>query len=220
MPKFSGLFDSFDNLDQLNLEDVAFWLKRPPQMTQLENYIANRILYPQTLPLSAADMEIELAILREVIKQTFSQMDKNSNLLGENPFLNPTLRKILIPRRFLKYVPDLVKLTWAFVDIIPVKDKKEDPFTDLWIIVLTDDTDEVIGSLLLPQFSNSSAQLELNILGKAYKVVAGSLVVLPCPKERCQISYKFNQGKILGKAENSLEIFGGKLGIMIDGRKK
>ncbi len=219
MPKFSGLFDSFDNLDQVNLENVAQWLKRPPPITQLQNYIANRILYPQILPISPSDMEIELAILREVLKMTFPQTQKSDGLLGENPFLNPTMRKILIPRRFLKYVPDLIKLTWTFVDIIPLP-KKRDFFADLWTIVLTDDADEIVGSLLLPQFNNLAAQMELNILGKIYKVKPGSLVVLPCLKERCQISYKFNQGKILGKSENSVEIFGGKLGVMIDGRKR
>ena len=77
-----------------------------------------------------------------------------------------------------------------------------------------------MGSLLLPQFNNSLGQMELNILGKLYKIKAGSLVVLPCLKERCEISYKFNQGKILGKSENSVEISGGKLGVMIDGRKR
>lgn len=220
MPKFSGLFDSFDNLDQINLENVAQWLKRPPQITQLENYIANRILYPQILPTSAYDMEIDLAILREVLKLAFSQTQKDDILLGENPFLNRALRKILIPRKFLKYVPDLARLTWTFVDVMPMQDEKKDFFTDLWTIVLTDDSDEIVGSLLLPQFSSPSAQIELNILGKLYHIKAGSLVVLPCPKERCEISYKFNQGKILGKEENSVEIYGGKLGVMIDGRKR
>lgn len=219
MPKFSGLFDSFDNLDQINLENVTLWLKRSPQIVQLENYLANRILYPQIVPLSTVDMEIELAILREALKLTFSQIQKN-NLLGENRFLNPTLRKILIPRRFLNYVPNLIKLTWVFVDTIPAKAKPKDFFADLWTIVLTDDADEVVGSLLLPEFSSLTSAMELNILGKAYKVKSGSLVVLPCPKERCEISYKFNQGKVLGKMENSVEIFGGKLGIMIDGRKR
>lgn len=219
MPKFSGLFDSFDNLDQINPENVVLWLKRAPQLIQLENYIANRILYPQTIPVSAYDMEIDLAILREILKLTFSQIQKDNTISGGNPFLNPTLRKILIPRRFLDFVSDLTKLTWTFVDALPLPEKR-DVFADLWTIVLTDDTDEIVGSLLLPEFKGQNSQVELNILGKIYKVKSGSLVILPCPKERCEISYKFKQGKILGKSENSVEIFGGRLGVMIDGRKK
>lgn len=219
MPKFSGLFDSFDNLDQINPENVALWLKRAPQLIQLENYIANRILYPQSIPISAYDMEIDLAILREVLKLTFSQIQKDDTISGENPFLNPTLRKILIPRRFLNYVSDLTRLTWTFVDALPLP-KKRDFFADLWTIVLTDDADEIIGSLLLPEFKSPASHMELNVSGKIYQIKSGSLVVLPCPKERCEISYKFNQGKILGKSENSVEIFGGKLGVMIDGRTR
>ena len=220
MAKFSGLFDSFDNLDQVNLENVGSWLKRSPPPPQLENYLANRILYPQIVPLSPQDMEMDLAILREALKLTFIQMQKDDTLLEENPFLNSTLRKILIPRRFLNYVPDLKKLTWTFVDAIPRPGKRGDFFADLWTIVLTDDADEIIGSLLLPEFKSQSAQMELNILGNSYKIKAGSLVVIPCPKERCEISYRIYLGKILGKEENSVEIFGGNLGIMIDGRKR
>lgn len=220
MPKFAGLFDQFDNLDQTNIENVASWLKRPPQLITLENYIANKILYPQTLPLTSDDMKIDLAILREVLKLTLVHTQNGNALLGENPFFNPVLRKILIPRKFLNYVPDLARLTWTFVDILPLAEKRKDFFEDLWTIVLTNDSDEVIGSLLIPQFGSPSSQMEIKIADNPFKVKAGSLVVIPCSKERCGISYKFSQGKILGKTENSVEVFGGRLGIMIDGRKR
>ena len=93
MPKFSGLFDSFDNLEKINVENVASFLKNPPQLISLENYLANRILYPQTLPLTEENLEIDLAILREALKLTISPHE--STLLGENPFFNKTLRKIM-----------------------------------------------------------------------------------------------------------------------------
>ena len=60
--------------------------------------------------------------------------------------------------------------------------------------------------------------MDITILDKNFKVKAGSLIAIPCLKDRCKIAYKFASGKILGKKENALEIYGGRLGLLIDGR--
>lgn len=219
MLKPSGLFESFDNLDKISPEAVASWLKSAPALIQLENYLANKILYPSTLPLTKLDSEIDLAILRELLKLNGPKIENKKNvLLGDNPFLNITLRKILIPERFLHFVPDLKSLTWAFIDALLLNRQKEDWFEDLWTIVLTDAADDQVGSVLLPQFEGSSSIMELSLLGKDYKIRPGVLVVIPCPKDRCEISYKLVKGKILGKEMSAIEVSGGKLGLVIDGR--
>lgn len=220
MSKLPGLFDAFDNLDQLNVENIAFWVKPTPNLIQLENYLANKILYPHSLPLSNSDMKLDLAILREALRLNSPKPsgEEKETLLGSNLFLNTTLRKILIPRRFLNFIPGLANLAWAFVDVLLLQRKKEDFFWDLWTVVLTGDSDEVVGSILLPQFSGKDDGVDLNILGKIYKISPGSLTVVACPRDRCQISYKMSKGKILGKSEAALEIYGGALGIMVDGR--
>ncbi len=220
MPKLAGLFDSFDNLDQLDISSLNSWLKNPPQTIQLENYLANKILYPEAIPMTEYDMKIDLAILREALRMNGPKLaGQNTNsLLGGNPFLNITLRKILIPERFLRYVPDLASLTWAFVDGLLGNRKKEDWFEDLWTIVLVDDVDEVVGSIILPQFADKSSEMELSISGNSYKIRPGNLSIVPCQKDRCEIGYKVRNGKILGKAESALQVYGGKLGILVDGR--
>ena len=218
MSSLPGLFDSFDNLDQIDVGSLIPWIKNPPNPIQLENYLANRILYPQTMPLNEADIKIDLAILREVLRLNGPKKNQNGEMLGENPFLNITLRQIIIPDKFLQYVPNLTELTWAFVDGLLLSRAKEDFFGDLWTVIVSDHVDEIVGSILLPQFGSSSDVMDLNILGKGYKIKAGSLTLIPCPKDRCELSYKFSNGKFLGKEENAIEISGGKLGIMIDGR--
>lgn len=212
MPKLSGLFDSFDNLDQISPEAIAAWIKPTPNLIQLENYLANKILYPAALPVTESDMKIDLGILREALKIN------RSLSVGDNPFLNITLRKVLIPVRFVNFVPNLSSLVWAFIDAFLQDRKKADFFEDLWTIVLTDDTDEIIGSILLPQFEGSGGVGEVNLLGKKYHIQPGSLMVIPCPKDRCEIAYKFRKGKILGRQESAVEVYGGKLGLVIDGR--
>lgn len=219
MPKLSGLFDSFDNLDQIDINNLISWLNPSPNPIQLENYLANKILYPQALPLTPADMQIDLAILREALRLNGPKpQEKGGPLLGDNPFLNITLRKVIIPQKFLHFVPDLVSLTWAFVDGLLSGREKKDLFEDLWAVVVSDDVDEVVGSIVIPQFSSKADALELKVLGKDIKIKAGSLTVVPCPKNRCEIAYRLTGGNLLGKKEAALEVYGGRLGLLIDGR--
>lgn len=218
MPKTVGLFDSFDNLDQIETSQIARWLTSAPSEFYLKNYLANKILYPQTVPISSSDIKIDLAILREALRINGPTQNKENSLLGENPFLNITLRKILIPERFLKFMPDLITITWAFVDGLLMDRKKKDYFSDMWTVVLTSDIDEIVGSVLLPQFKGSGGLLKINVLGNDYSVKAGSLVVIACPNQKCQLDFKFHQGKILGKVDIAVEVYGGRLGLMVDGR--
>lgn len=209
MIKLPSLFDSFDNLDQIAPEDIARWLKVQPQLTYLENFLAMRILYPQTLPTTKAEMEIDLAILREALRLP---------AFGDNPFLNITLRKILIPNKMLEGVPDLSTLTLAVVDGLVFGHKKKDFFEDLWTIELTGQIYETVGSLLIPEFKDKKGFLQLNVLGKSFKIHWGTVTYIPCPKQRCEIECKLTLGKILGKEDLALEVYGGKLGLMIDTR--
>lgn len=224
----TGLFGCFDYLDQISIEAIASWLKPQPQLLQLENYLANKILYPQTIPLTQLDAKIDLAILREALKMSRSQtkIRKANGMLGEDPFLNITLRKILIPGRFLNYVPDLKSLVWAFIDALLLDRSRKDWYQDVWTICLTDDIDEVVGSLILPQFDNNivntivntKEEMMFSVFDKKYKIRSGSLVVIPCPHDRCQVTYSLPKGRILGKRSNAIEVYGGRLGLVIDGR--
>ncbi|MCL5784584.1 MAG: glutamate mutase L [Patescibacteria group bacterium] len=211
MPTPIGLFDSFDNLDQLSLEAIAAWLKPVPQLDYLEDYLANRILYPQTIPQTERDMQIDLAILREALKAS-------SPKPGENPFLNVALRKLLIPAKLLNFVPDLASLTWAFIDAFFLDHQRKEWVEDLWTIVLMDDIDEVVGSVMLPHFDNTGGVMRVILMNKNYEIRKGNLMLIPCPRERCEIAYKLMAGKVLGKTENAIEVYGGKLGLVVDGR--
>lgn len=220
MPNQVGLLSNFDNLDQIPAEAIACWIKPPPSLTLVENHLANRILYPNALPLTEYEMKIDLGILREVLKLNGPgrNAQKTQGLLGDNPFLNTTLRKILIPAKFLDFVPDLLSLTWIFVDAFLLDRKKKDYFSDLWTIVLTSDSDEIAGTVMLPQFKSSGGAIKLSVLGKSYEIKQGEAAAIPCFHTRCEISYVVQKGVALGKTESAIEVYGGKLGLVIDGR--
>ncbi len=219
MPKLKGLFDSFYNLNEISVDSLIPWLKNPHNTVQLEDYLANKILYPTTVPVTEFGMKIDLAILREALRMNSPKSDDmGGSLLRNNPFLNITLRKIIIPERFLGYVPDLTSVAWAFVDGLLLNRRKGNWFEDIWTVVLVGNIDEIVGTVLLPQFGDTTDNLILTLPGKDYKIKAGSLALVPCPASKYQIAYKFTSGKILGKNLNVLEVYGGKLGLMIDGR--
>ncbi len=220
MARLPGLLDSFDNLDQITPEDIASWLKPVPDYKLLENYLANKILYPQTRSINEYDMQIDLAILREVLKKNSPKLaaPKTNSLLGDNPFINTTLRKILIPAELLYFVPNLLSLVQVFIDAFLSKRQRRDYFQDLWTLVLTGDVDEIVGSVLLPQFDGSGGVMDFRIQNKNYQIRQNNLMLVPCPKDRCEIAYKLQKGKLLGRQENAFEVYGGKLGLVIDGR--
>lgn len=222
MFRSNGLFDSFNNLNQVNPANLINWLKPVPQLDYLENYLANRILYPQTLPFSEAEMNIELAILREVLKLTIvgNSTSEQNPLLGNNPFFNFTLRKVLIPSHFLSYIPNLNLLVWIFSDVLISIISKKDWFEDLWTVVLKDGVDETVGTIILPQFEKKDSKFEITISGKVFNIAKNSLVVVPCNTSRCEVAYKIDHGKFLGKSSSVVEVYGGKLGLLIDGRRQ
>lgn len=68
MAKLVGFFESFDNLDLIPVEEIAKKLKIRSQLIELENFLANRILYPQAVPTTSIDMETDEVILDMALK--------------------------------------------------------------------------------------------------------------------------------------------------------
>lgn len=206
MPKVSGIFDSFDNLDTIPTEDISQWLKVQPDQKYLENYIANRIIYPQVAPVSEGDIDIDLALLREALKRT--PVFYKQSLPSKDG--RPKDKKIFIPDTFTKRFPNLAKLAWAFIDAYSPKE-----ITTL--VLVSDSKDEVIGSLINPKIEKSGF-FEIKVEENKFKVKTGSLMVIPCNLSHCHLDFRSKNAKILGKGEITFEVPGGKLGIVIDGR--
>ncbi len=197
MPKVSGIFDSFDNLDKIPTADIAGWLNPRPDIKFLDNYVANRIFYPQITPISQTELDIDLAILREALKR--------------NPiYFKKAQKKILIPEEFISRLPDLNKLAWAFIDAyIP---KEQIVFT-----LIGSGGDEVLGTYLRAEFPAERDYIDLEVQDKHFRIKPG-LTFIPC-QNHCHINFKSGNAKILGKNELTIEVFGGRLGLAIDGRK-
>ncbi len=204
MSRVSGIFDTIDNLDLISSDEVTKWLKRPPQPIALQNYIANRLLYPQAVAASMEDLEIDLAILREALKK-------------DQSYFSPETRKIIIPDLLVSRIPDLAKLVWVFIDAYLLNlDQKTRP--EIWTVVLRGDgTDETLGTIIAPHFKGRGS-ITIDLDGKSSTLKQGGLMIIPCPKNQCEIKFKVSEGEILTQKSGVVEVFGGKLGLVIEGR--
>ena len=104
MPKLIGAFDLLKNLEQIPPDRINRWLKHKLELDRISNFIGNRIYYPQTVPVTAEEMGLDLAILREALK--FNQVT----------FFNLTSKIIFIPESLQKRFTPLTQLIQAFLD--------------------------------------------------------------------------------------------------------
>ena len=197
MPKVTGVFDRFENLEKIPAENIAKWLSMHPDSAAIENYIANRVIYSQTVPVTLNDQNIDFAILREAQRAAPIYFKQNQ-------------KKIFIPADFLQITPDIKKLVNIVIDAFEPK--------GLITFVLTARTkDEILGSLVTVNCKKED-MLYFELEGKNFKIKPGNLTILPCPKDHCHVNFKSQGSTIFGKTELVFEIPGGKIGLIVDGR--
>jgi hypothetical protein len=103
MARLTGIFDEFSNLNQITAEDIIRWLKVKQNPFYTQNFLANRVYYPQAVPVNDQELEIDWAILREALIRNphiFNQADK----------------KIIVDEKFITRFPDMGKLATVFID--------------------------------------------------------------------------------------------------------
>ncbi|TSC65550.1 MAG: Uncharacterized protein CEO21_384 [Microgenomates group bacterium Gr01-1014_80] len=198
MPKVTGIFSSFENLDQIPIEDIAGNLEPAPVRYVLENYLANKILYPAVVPVSGPQLNIDLAILREALKRS-------------NVYYNLRSKKIFVPEAFFNFIPDVKKLALLFIDAY-------EPKGIITFVLTRSGRDEILGTLVTVYCKGQKEPLHFGVEGQNFRIKPGVLTILPCPKEHCHVSFKATEAKLLGKSEMLFEVPGGALGLVVDGR--
>lgn len=205
MPKVTGIFEEFKDFEKIPLENIAKWLKPYPNPIALQNFYANRVYYPQVIPVTKEELNFDLAILREL-------------LINNLDYLNTNNKKITIPERFLVRFPDLYGLTMAFADAY-IYSQDGSPY-GLWTVIAKYQTkEEKLASVLVPQFENTTGSLSFNIDGKKLNIRAGDFLNIKSKVDKCRIIYQINAGTFLGKKEGMVEVYSGKVGILLDGRR-
>lgn len=88
MDHLPNIFKNFDNLYEVNVADIQSRLGVSLPPIVIENYVANRLLFPYAIPSTKQESQLELAILGAVVSH-------NSGF-----FYNQALQKITIPPEY------------------------------------------------------------------------------------------------------------------------
>lgn len=190
MPKLTGIFEDLTGLDSLSIIEVNRFLTDKEHVYVLENYLGNRILYPQTVPIGKRDMEIDLAIL-------CAYMHTHQEL-----FHIAGLKRIMIPEKIELRFPPLANLIFYFPEIFNLSEVEE--------LAIKKESSQVMvaGTIITPRTKNSEiAKLsEIKINGQTVKLDPHGMTYFDSNKNSNEIELP----------TKTLTVSGGKIGLIIN----
>src|SRR3989344_5607683 len=188
MSKLSGLFDQFKYLDQIPTIDISRWLTIKVDNPTIENFLGNRIIYPQTLPLTKGELELDLAILREAIKRQPEVLYQAST------------NKLVIPESYQNRFGSLEALIVALVEALNF-------IQVTYIYLKTGQSEKLIGSVIKPVIALSKDVVAgISVNNQKLGLRTGGITVLP-----------FRDEKLIFKAEGGFQevvASGGEFGLV------
>lgn len=112
MPHLSGVFEHFKELSQITAPEIIKYLTLKIDIQDLENIVGNKILYPQTIPVSKKEEEIELAILSTVLHRTPTTIVIRDRIVLKDELINhfPHLDKLIVAVVRAINVPDIIPI--------------------------------------------------------------------------------------------------------------
>ena len=188
MPKLTGIFEEFKELERVPVEEIKKWLKFKVEPHNLENFIANRVLYPQTVPVTLEDLLIDLAILREIVNREPSRV------------FNGVLNRLTIPGELIGRFGDLRKIVAAILVIISLKNITQ-------VFLKTNTALMPVGSILTPVNLPALPVVGVYLDGKFTNLKMGDLAFVTVPQKHIRVRIA-NLSEILAT--------GGTLGTIID----
>jgi hypothetical protein len=116
-----GLGNSLPGLlKDATLADIQRWLPEPMSFPYIRDYIFNKALYPATVPTEMADMLLEFALARELIRVGLEAARRTwpARHTGDGSLLLPPMEPILASGGVLSRSPNPGYVTLALLDAI------------------------------------------------------------------------------------------------------
>ena len=191
MPHLSGVFDEFPDLDKIHVDQLMAWISQKPEVHFLVNSLGNRILYPQTIPLTKTELEIDFAILRVGIR------------LKPSLVFQPQTNKIVIPKLFVDRFPPLKSIVLSIIEGI-------NPKGTHFIYIKEKPQLKLIGSVVSPpnpqklSRNGTTVTFSSGKINKQMPLNSISLVELPLSET------------IITLGDEEFKVSGGEVGVMVD----
>lgn len=192
MPKLTGIFEKFQDLDTVPVTEIISSLKIKGDTNLVQNFIGNRVLYPQTVASSAQDLELDHQILLEALKThpevIYDKGGKNIILTGEY-----TMR-----------FPPFIKLMTTIIDAVEPEGPTGIFLKNTQTIRLGTIITSAMVKTALSQTENKNLTLQIN--GEVKNLTSGTINLLSYG--RGELKLKFGSLEII--------IPGGEMGIFLD----
>lgn len=187
MDHLPNVFKNFDNLYKISASQIQSRLPFTLPPVVIENYVANRLLFPFTIPQTKQELQLDLAILSAVAA------------LNSGFFYNQAQRKITIPGEFTEVYQNIDELVQTIISSIFLGDQAT-------IIIPNLTGHNTTGTAIALPSQNKPLQVIYN--NKSYQVPVGSHLHLPPASNTISINstdYQITPGE-LGIYLNSLKI--------------
>ncbi len=206
-------------LERYPAEEIGRWLPFVVNLTDIENQLANKRLYPRVLPVTEHECEIDLAVARQAIIK-LGQKDGRDNLLLE------TKLNLVLTGGLLTEISKLSDLVSVVLDSFYFKSG---------VKVIIDQRNDIalMGALLTQYPSSELPDLELKIIGSALhlggvhrvsidfgyqtkqRLVLDSGEIIKIPAEE---QHQVEISVATGKSTHRYTLGGGEGGIYLDNR--
>jgi hypothetical protein len=188
MTALTGIFATLPGIENIPPEGVQKWVKNRLGDHAIENYVANRITYPQTIAISPEEKQIDQAIIQEYI--------------ARNPalFYNPLTHKLNIPQGITHYIQPVQDLMLILSSLLKL--------SQITPVFISDGSSvKVEGSIIVPNPPSSEPKINVSFNGKMQTLEKSRFYHFPIADQHI----KFKIGN-----ENEILISGGTLGVSLD----
>lgn len=182
----SGVFGQLRNLDKIPIDNIRQWLKNKGEIHQLQNFIGNRVIYPQTIATTLEDQEVDLGLLREGIKSQ------------PQVVFNRLTNKIGLSTELINRFPPPDKLVVAIVQVLNLSGITR---------VYLKDFHQLIGTVVSVRLNLLAKSVVVTVDGQVKKIPSLGITYLPIDKQQVRLK--------IGDREEQM-VAGGKLGILLN----
>ena len=195
MPQLNGVYLLFPEMDSIDFEEIAQQSVQKLNHHTIENHLANRLLYPQSVAMSKEELDLDFLILAAALKK------------HPEVFFNSKQNRIVIPTVAVGQLSPLTRLISVVLNSL-----YSENVIEIW---LKDDAkQQLLGSSLPQQMFqklNLVGDITVRIQQEEKTLIPNQLNLIPVRDK--QVKIQINQSVSVGAV-------GGSLGVFIDLRQR
>ncbi len=185
------------DIEHITPEELIPWTSFKVAPEVMDNYVGNRLLYPQAILTTQQQLEWDKALVQAAIHR------------AKDKFYNANTRRMLIPVEFMELSANSQDIFKLFIDVCQ-------PHLISYIL---QKPSIILGTILTPVALKKSGLITLIIDQQTFTIKLGELVFLPISKSKVDLQFSSPSATLMGQQQFRVEVAGGPAGIIVDARE-